>query len=129
MKLIIAGKRTICPQTQFIDGIIDHFNIWVEEIVSGEAKGVDTAAKYYCESYYGEDASEKYKEFPADWDKYGNAAGPIRNRQMANYADALLIIWDGVSRGSSNMKQEMLSLKKPVYEVILKSYNIEEEEI
>jgi hypothetical protein len=39
---------------------------------------------------------------------------------MAEYADALLLIWDGKSRGSLNMKQQMLKLEKPVYEVIVK---------
>ncbi len=60
------------------------------------------------------------KEFPADWDQHGNAAGPIRNAQMADYADALLLIYDGESRGSLNMRKQMAQLKKPIYEVILK---------
>jgi hypothetical protein len=41
---------------------------------------------------------------------------------MAEYADALLLIWDGESKGSLNMKQRMIGLKKPVYEVVLKRY-------
>jgi hypothetical protein len=43
------------------------------------------------------------KSFPADWRLYGRSAGMIRNRQMANYADALLAIWDGRSPGTANM--------------------------
>jgi hypothetical protein len=39
---------------------------------------------------------------------------------MAEYADALLLIWNGESRGSANMKENMVKLGKPVYEVILK---------
>ncbi len=60
------------------------------------------------------------KEFPPDWEKHGKAAGPIRNKEMAEYADALLLIWDGKSRGSASMKKEMEKLEKPIYEVILK---------
>ena len=41
--------------------------------------------------------------FPADWDKYGKAAGFIRNEQMAQNADALVVFWDGKSRGTKNM--------------------------
>jgi len=59
-------------------------------------------------------------EFPADWDTHGRAAGPIRNKQMAEYGDALLLIWDGESRGSANMKSNMKKLGKPVYEIIIK---------
>ena len=45
--------------------------------------------------------------FPADWKVYGKQAGPVRNRQMLNYAKeeqgALLAFWDGKSRGTKNM--------------------------
>lgn len=129
MKLIIAGKRDISPSSVFLDQLINHYNIWIDQIVSGGAKGVDYSAKKYCKDTYGEDSEFKYKEFPADWDKHGKAAGPIRNREMANYADALLLIWDGESRGSKNMRNEMLKLNKPVYEVVLKTWNEPEEEM
>ena len=43
------------------------------------------------------------KRFPADWGKYGKKAGIIRNRAMAEYADALLAYWDGKSSGTRNM--------------------------
>jgi hypothetical protein len=39
---------------------------------------------------------------------------------MADYADALLLIWDGESKGSANMKKNMEKQNKKVYEVILK---------
>lgn len=44
--------------------------------------------------------------WPANWSKYGKAAGPMRNADMARNADALLLIWDGRSRGSANMAHE-----------------------
>jgi hypothetical protein len=46
---------------------------------------------------------------------------------MAEEADALLLIWDGESKGSANMKKEMLFKNKPVYEVILRTYNVEKQ--
>ncbi len=55
------------------------------------------------------------KEMPADWNRYGNSAGPMRNRQMAEYADAAVIIWDGYSRGTRNMVENMIRRKKPYY--------------
>jgi hypothetical protein len=42
---------------------------------------------------------------------------------MAEEGDELLIIWDGESKGSANMKSQMLLLKKPVHEIILRTYN------
>ena len=43
------------------------------------------------------------KEFKADWVKYGKAAGPIRNEEMAKYADACIVFWDGKSPGAKSM--------------------------
>ena len=40
---------------------------------------------------------------PADWDKHGKAAGPIRNAEMAEVADALIAFWDGQSRETKSM--------------------------
>jgi len=116
MKLIIAGSRTINLSIGDFDEYFYQFQFPMEdlEIVSGRAKGVDLAGEYYAK-----ECSFPIHKFPADWGKYGKGAGPIRNRQMAEYADALLLIWDGKSKGSANMKATMLKLNKPVYEVII----------
>ena len=68
------------------------------EIVSGGAKGADMLGERY--------AAEKgyaIKRFTAEWGKYGKKAGPIRNTEMARYADALVAFYDGESRGTANM--------------------------
>lgn len=131
MKLIIAGSRTLYPSIRFIDSIICMYKIPITEVVSGMANGVDEKGKQYYISYsemgiryHNPIDSLKFTEFPADWESHGKAAGPIRNKQMAEYADALLLIWDGESKGSANMKQQMLKLNKPVYEVILRKTNV-----
>ena len=49
------------------------------------------------------------KAFYPDWGAYGNKAGPIRNKKMAEYAGqygGLILVWDGVSRGSASMLKE-----------------------
>ena len=65
-------------------------------IVSGTARGADQLGERY--------AVEKgfpILRFPADWLQYGKAAGPIRNRQMTDNADALIAFWDGQSKGTT----------------------------
>ncbi len=107
-----------------MNGLLDQFSLPSNhdlEIVCGMAKGIDLSGKR-CAEYIG----IPIKEFPADWGKHGKAAGHIRNTEMANYADALLLIWDGESRGSANMKYQMNQLGKPVYEVILRKHNAKE---
>lgn len=115
MKLIIAGSRTISPTIDEIANYLDTKEIpEVTEIVCGMANGVDLSGRSSAKAL-GIDV----KEFPADWNKHNKAAGPIRNKQMAEYADSLLLIWDGKSKGSANMKANMLKLNKPIYEVII----------
>ncbi|KKM72212.1 hypothetical protein LCGC14_1422810, partial [marine sediment metagenome] len=41
------------------------------------------------------------KKFPANWDKYGKQAGFIRNAEMAQYADAVILFPGG--RGTDHM--------------------------
>lgn len=124
MRLIVAGSRTLNPSPRFILNVLEMFKMVgkalpIAEVVSGTAIGVDRAGERFASEFI-----ITLKQFPADWDKYGKAAGHIRNKEMANYGTHLLLIWDGVSKGSFNMKQEMLKLKKPVYEVILRETTI-----
>ena len=69
-------------------------------IVSGHAKGADVLGEHYaCERRLQLDA------YPADWKQYGRAAGIIRNKEMAESADALIAFpQEGEkSRGTWNM--------------------------
>lgn len=99
MRTIIAGGRDIddpkvleaalaaCPWTAEIT-----------EVVSGKARGIDTLGERWAEAN-----NIPVAPFPADWNLNGKAAGPIRNTAMSNYAEALVAIWDGQSRGTKDM--------------------------
>lgn len=89
-------------------GILDLDWNHVTEVVSGCARGVDRAGEIWAA-----DHMIPVKHFPADWNRHGKAAGPIRNGEMAEYADGALLLWDGVSRGTTNMKEHMERLGKP----------------
>lgn len=67
-------------------------------IISGHALGADS-----LDERYAQERGFKIETYPADWKKYGRAAGPIRNEQMANIANALIAFWDGKSKGTKNM--------------------------
>lgn len=68
------------------------------EIVSGKARGADTLGEMYASTL-----GLPIKEFPADWDQFGKAAGYRRNKEMAEYADACVVFWNGSSKGSKHM--------------------------
>ncbi len=124
MRTIIAGSRHLVVKAWFIQDMMEHFNILkkTDVVVSGGAEGIDKCGEFFAIDMKSMDGTEiDVKVFPAEWDKHGKSAGPIRNKQMAEYADMLLLIWDGESKGSANMKLEMKKLGKPVYEVILRA--------
>ena len=113
MKVIVAGTRNYIPY-QTVAAAIRRSGLEVTVILSGNCSGVDLEG----ERYGGLNGIPVLK-FPADWDKHGRAAGPIRNKQMAVKADALILIWDGKSRGSASMKKEATRCGLPIYEHII----------
>lgn len=116
MKLIIAGSRDLLVDSDFVEQIVKFYRLNVKEVVSGGGGNVDAAGEDYSTLCL----EKEPKSFLANWRQEGVAAGPIRNSKMAEYADALLLIWDGSSKGSLSMKKEMQKRKKPIYEVVLR---------
>ena len=85
-------------------------------IVSGTANGADKLGEQFAR-FMG----YPIKQFPANWDEFGKAAGHIRNREMAEYSDALVAFWDGESKGTSGMigeaEKRNLKVKVELYKV------------
>ena len=74
------------------------------------ATGVDTLGRNWAI-----DNAINVIEKPANWLKYGRKAGHIRNEEMAKISDALLLFWDGKSRGSRDMLKLAFEYKlKPI---------------
>jgi hypothetical protein len=110
VKVIFAGSRTVKDAS--LPSVALCNSPWlaeITEVVHGGCRGVDSLAHDAFDGLF------PVKVFPADWKAHGRAAGPIRNREMAQYADALIAIWDGKSRGTANMIEEMKRIGKPVY--------------
>lgn len=106
-KVIIAGSRDI-DNWELVFDCINNSSIRIDEIVCGQAKGVDT-----CGMYYGFDHSIPVKYFPADWRLHGKAAGPIRNLQMVEYATAGIFIINKFSSGSMHCMNALKAALKP----------------
>jgi predicted Rossmann fold nucleotide-binding protein DprA/Smf involved in DNA uptake len=117
MRLIIAGGRNLRVNGAFIESALINFGLRdsVTEIISGGAEGIDWAGEEFSLEFLDKEATV----LPADWMHLG--AGHERNKKMAEYGEALLIIWDGKTAGSANMKTEIMRLKKPVYEIVMRS--------
>ena len=109
MKIIIAGSREI-KNLSILAEAYRSCPFQITEIVSGGARGVDTMGENLAKVL-----NLPIKRFDASWDKYGRSAGMIRNKEMADYADGLIAIWDGKSPGTKGMIKLMNKQVKPVH--------------
>lgn len=109
MKVIIAGTRSVDDYSLVVQAV-KRSGYTITEVVSGCATGIDRLGEQWARAN-----NVPIKEMPADWIRHGNSAGPQRNRAMAEYADAAIIVWDGQSRGTRNMIENMIRRKKPYY--------------
>ena len=105
MKVIIAGCRTLArSQYKEVERAMEDAalekGIKPTLIISGKAAGADALGELWADRH-----NIPVQGHPPDWAAHGRAAGPIRNAQMADEADALVAIWDGQSRGTRNMIQ------------------------
>lgn len=107
-KIIIAGSRTFNDYElvrKAMLAIFGNFSPSQVEIISGHcSSGADHLGEVFAKRN-----GIPLTLFPADWNKYGRAAGPIRNKQMAEYVSSdgyLVAFWDGKSKGTKNMIEE-----------------------
>jgi hypothetical protein len=109
MKVIIAGSRDI-KDWEAVYTAIDNSKFSITEVISGTARGVDQYGELWAKAH-----NIPIKQFPANWEKYGKSAGARRNAEMATYADALIAVWDGKSKGTFNMIYTMVTENKPLF--------------
>lgn len=108
-KVIIAGGRGVTDPA-LVFAAMQEAPFEVREVISGGAQGADTLGEKWA-AYH----SLPVTRVPARWDLHGKAAGPIRNREMAEYADACVCVWDGRSPGTRNMIEAATRLGVPVF--------------
>ena len=107
-RIIIAGNRQFNDYGKMLKALDEqgvHLINSIDpiEIISGHASGADILGERFAKAY-----GYPLKIFPAEWNVYGKAAGPICNEQMAKYvAEAdrgILIPFPvGKSKGTRNM--------------------------
>ena len=76
MKILICGDRNWFDENKICCELLQ-LNDKEDIIITGGAQGADSIANKIANNLLF-----KTMVFPADWKKYGRAAGPIRNRQM-----------------------------------------------
>ena len=108
MKLLIAGSRSI----EHFD-LAEYVSSETDMIISGGAKGIDSLAEQYADQH----RISKLILRPR-YDLYGRAAPIIRNQQMVDMADEILIIWDGQSKGTRETERYAKKMQKQLTVVL-----------
>lgn len=108
MKVIIAGSRHITDY-EALKTLVENTGWDIEEVVSGGCRGVDVMGEQWAE-----ECGIPVRTFAADWARYGREAGELRNREMASYADGLILLWDAKSPGASCMLRESAKADIPI---------------
>ena len=79
----------------------------ITEVIEGGASGADTMARHAAE-FLG----IPVKEYKATWEKYGRAAGPIRNRQMLDEKPDLVVAFHHDLSKSKGTKDTVTEARK-----------------
>lgn len=126
MKLIVAGSREWhCREKVYAE--LDELKDSITEVLTGMAlhwlweKNPDIGGPDRYAYEWAKANNVPIQPYFADWVK-SRGAGFERNLEMAEYGDALLVFWDGVSSGTEDMMNQMKKRKKPVIPHV-KNYN------
>ena len=120
LRIIVAGSRGFYDYQLLSNTLMDYLaemddkdvvdNPSQVKFISGTCRGADVLGEHFAYTYEYE-----VIRFPADWNTYGKRAGYIRNKEMAENADACICFWDNVSNGTRHMiniaKEKRLPLR------------------
>ena len=112
MRALICGGRDF-TNYQIAKEVLANFPITF--IIEGGARGADFLGRKYAI-----DNSIPYQTFPADWNRYRNGAGPIRNKQMLDEGKPDIVIAFPGGSGTRNMMMQTEKAKIPLVEIYFK---------
>lgn len=118
MRILVCGGRDF--------GVTDRQHAYIGDMLSlkitgpddvmivGGAKGVDTAAEYFAKRW-----QLRHEVYPAQWDRHGKRAGPIRNQQMLDEGKPDKVIAFPGGKGTADMVKRARKAGIPVEEFVL----------
>lgn len=107
MRVLVCGARDYDDRSLLLTTLDElHIEHDFDIVIQGGARGADTYAAEWAQLH-----RIPILEFKANWEEYGRAAGPIRNRQMIREGHPNLVIAFpkttlAQSRGTRNMVEQ-----------------------
>lgn len=109
MKVVICGSRD-CEKLALIEKAVKESGFEITCVISGDARGADKLADLWAKNNKIDRVI-----MPANWEGRGKSAGIFRNLRMIEYADGVIAIWDGKSRGTKNSIETAKNLGKKLH--------------
>lgn len=99
MRVLVCGGRNFSNQKLLNDVLfsLDEAH-HIDVIIEGNARGADRLAGFWARKHKIDNL-----KFPADWNKHGRAAGPIRNQQMLDEGKPDLVVAFPGGKGTAHM--------------------------
>lgn len=107
MKVAIIGSRSIDENAY--QKLCELVPVGASEIISGSASGAHLLAHRYAM-----DHRLRLTVFETEYGKYGKDAPCVRNEQIIAYADYVIAVWDGKSRGTGSAINACIKQYTPV---------------
>lgn len=114
MRIAIVGSRSVTKDAYPI--LETYIPRGVSEIVSGGASGADELAEEYARRNH-----LPMKIFRPDYQIYHKSAPLQRNLSIIRYSDAVLVLWDGQSRGAAHVIVNCFHEYTPVHVLLIRN--------
>jgi hypothetical protein len=111
VRILVTGGRDFQNKKALWD-ILDALNN-IEAIIHGKARGADRLAEEWAV-----EMGRINMAFPANWDKHGNSAGPIRNQQMLDEGKPDIVISCPGGAGTEDMIARARKAGIPVLRIV-----------
>jgi len=116
-RILITGDRNWNDLSTLTNVLDKHLNRKVDIIIHGDANGADRMGAEMAQKLGV--PKDRILAYPADWNQYHKAAGPIRNRQMLTEGKPTLVLafHNNIteSKGTKDMVKISLKAGLPVY--------------
>ncbi len=104
MILAVVGSRSFLDYAKLSE-VVSGYN--PTKIVSGGAQGADRLAERYAKEH-----NIPMEVIYPDWLGAGKSAGVLRNMQIVDAAEFVLVFWNGMSKGSEFTVDYATKIKK-----------------
>jgi len=98
MKVLVTGGRDFSDTILLFETLDEiHSKTTITQVIHGAASGADTLANTWALQ-----KKVPVESCPADWARYGRAAGPVRNKEMLEAGPDLVVAFPG-GKGTADM--------------------------